>query len=68
MRLSSADRLSILACVTGLALLAIFFAATLLGAPNPEWLPMAIASIAGFEIFMAIDAQRRRRAGDGSNG
>ena len=43
-------------------------AATLLGAPNPEWLSMAIASIAGFEIFMAIDAQRRRRAGDGSNG
>ena len=31
MKLSSADRLSLLACVTGLALLAIFFAAALLG-------------------------------------
>ena len=52
-----------LACVTGLALLAIFFVSAAAGAPLPEWLPMAIASIAGFELFMVIDAARRRRRG-----
>jgi hypothetical protein len=61
MKLSQIDRLSVLACVTGLALLAIFFAATLLGAPQPQWLPMVITSIAGFEMFMAFDTARRRR-------
>ena len=68
MNLSSLERLSVLACISGLALLAVFFAAMWLGAPEPEWLPMAIASIAGFEIFMVVDAVRRRRADGGSNG
>jgi hypothetical protein len=56
------DQLSVLACVTGLLLVAIFFASAWAGLPNPEWLPMVIASIAGFEMFMVIDALRRRRA------
>jgi len=59
------ERLSILACVTGLLLVAIFFVTACVGQPNPEWLPMVIAAIAGFEIFMMIDALRRRRAGEG---
>jgi hypothetical protein len=57
------DRLSVLACVTGLALLAVFFVETWLGAPRPEWLPLAIASIAGFELFMVLDALRSRKRG-----
>ena len=57
------DRLSVLACVTGLALLALFFVSAWLGAPRPDWLPMAIASIAGFELFMVIDAVRNRKRG-----
>jgi hypothetical protein len=57
------DRLSVLACVTGLALLATFFVLAWVGAPNPEWLPFAITSIAGFELFMAIDALRNRKRG-----
>lgn len=65
MNLSQMDRLSVLACVTGLALLAIFFAAVGMGAPLPHWLPMAIASVAGFEMFLAFDAARRRRTGEG---
>jgi hypothetical protein len=56
------DQLSVLACVTGLLLVAIFFISFWLGLPEPEWLPMVIASIAGFEMFMVIDALRRRRA------
>ena len=63
MRLSQMDRLSVLACVTGLALVAIFFAAYWLRAPEPQWLPMVITSIAGFELFMAFDTIRRRRSG-----
>ena len=65
MNLTQLERLSVLACVTGLALLAMFFAAAWLGAPEPEWLPMTIAGIAGFEVFMVIDALRRRRAEGG---
>ena len=52
-----------LACVTGLALLAMFFISAAVGVPLPEWLPMAIASIAGFELFMVVDAAVRRRRG-----
>ena len=62
-KLSQMDRLSVLACITGLALLATFFVLASVGAPNPEWLPMAIASIAGFELFMVLDAIRNRRRG-----
>jgi putative Ca2+/H+ antiporter (TMEM165/GDT1 family) len=58
------DRVSVLACVTGLALLAAFFVSAWLGAPLPEWLPMAIASIAGFELFMVFDTVRRRGRGE----
>ena len=61
MKLSQMDRVSVLACVTGLAMLAIFFVSAWAGVRMPEWLPMAIASIAGFELFMAVDAALRRR-------
>jgi hypothetical protein len=61
--MSQMDRLSVLSCVTGLALLAVFFISAWLGAPRPEWLPMAIASIAGFELFMLVDALRNRKRG-----
>ena len=53
-----------LACVTGLALLAMFFVSAAVGVALPDWLPMAIASIAGFELFMVFDAMRRRKRGD----
>ena len=62
------DNLSVLACATGLVLAASFFARLWLGMPSPDWLPMMITAIAGFEIFMAIDADRKRRADGGSNG
>jgi hypothetical protein len=62
-KLSQLDRLSVLACVTGLMLLAAFFVGAWLDAPRPEWLPMAIAAIAGFELFMVLDSLRNRRRG-----
>ena len=63
MNLSQMDRLSVLACISGLALVLTVFAATWLGMSYPEWLPMAVASIAGFELFMVIDAVRNRNRG-----
>ena len=63
MNLSQMDRLSVLACISGLALVLTVFAATWLGTSYPEWLPMAVAAIAGFELFMLIDSLRRRTRG-----
>ena len=68
MKSNMTDQLSVLACITGLLLVAIFFLSAWQGTPNPEWLPMVIASIAGFEMFMVFQAIRDRRAGDGTNG
>ena len=68
MNLTSLERLSVLACVTGLALAAICLAVAWIGAPRPEWLPMTIAAIAGFEMFIVLNSLRRRGAEDGSNG
>jgi hypothetical protein len=61
-KLSQLDRLSVLACATGLAMLAIFFVSVWAGVPSPDWLPMVIAAIAGFEMYMVFDSARRRRA------
>ena len=63
MNLSQMDRLSVLACISGLALVLTVFAATWLGTSYPEWLPMVVASIAGFELFMVIEAMRKRTRG-----
>ena len=68
MKSNMTNQLSVLACVTGLLLVAIFFVSFWFGLPNPEWLPMVIASIAGFEMFMVFQAIRDRRAGGGTNG
>ena len=62
------DNLSALSCATGLLLLAIFFVSAWFDLPSPDWLPMLISAIAGFEIFMVFNALRDRRAGGGSNG
>jgi hypothetical protein len=58
--LSPMDRLSVLACISGLALVLTVFAADWLGTSYPEWLPMVVASIAGFELFMVVEALRKR--------
>ena len=65
MKLSQMDRLSVLACATGLAMLAIFFVLAWLGVPNLDWLPMVITAIAGFEMYMVGDAALRRRTESG---
>ena len=54
MKLSQMDRLSVLACVTGLALLAVFFISAWLGAPRPEWLPIPVIEFVARELDMPV--------------
>jgi hypothetical protein len=61
------DRLSVLACTTGLLLVAGWFAIVGLGERAPDQLAMLIAAVAGFEIHLfGRELHRRfatRRAG-----
>ena len=45
-------QLSILACATGLVLAGLYFGSLYLHADAPDWLPMMISAIGGFELFM----------------
>jgi hypothetical protein len=55
--------LSVLACSTGLLLLAIYFGAMYLHADTPDWLPMMISAIGGFELFLFGQGLWLKRAG-----
>ena len=67
-KLSTLDRLSVLACATGLILTACWFAILWQTGHPIDQLAMIIAAVAGFEIHLyARDLHRRfiaRRAGD----
>ncbi|WP_068077529.1 hypothetical protein [Novosphingobium lentum] len=65
--LSPLERLDVLACATGFILAVIFFLSRFAGADAPDWLPMMITSIGGFELYMFINERRHRRSG-GRNG
>lgn len=56
-------QLSILACVSGLLLVAVFFAGLWSGNPAPDWLPMMISAIGGFELFMFGQSLWLRKVG-----
>jgi len=43
-------QVSIVACLAGLATAAVFFVATFNGTPTPQWMPMLIAMVGGFEL------------------
>ena len=47
------QELSLLACVTGLALLAGWLGLLLMHGPIPQQLPLLIAAVGGFELSMA---------------
>lgn len=57
-------QLSILACVTGLLLAAVWFLALANGADTPDWMPMMIAAIGGFELFLFGQNVWLKRAGE----
>lgn len=56
-------QLTILACVSGLMLAAIFFGALALHVDAPDWLPMMISAIGGFELFLFGQSVWLKRAG-----
>ena len=56
--------LSILACATGLLLAAVWFLALANGADTPDWMPMMIAAIGGFELFLFGQGVWLKRAGE----
>ena len=67
-KLSTLERISVLACATGLLLTTCWFAILGLTGHRTDQLAMIIAAVAGFEIHLyARDLHRRfiaRRAGD----
>ncbi|MDF8331611.1 hypothetical protein [Novosphingobium cyanobacteriorum] len=63
MKQDQTRQLSILACASGLVLAAIFFGALYLHADTPDWLPMMIAAIGGFELFLFGQGVWLKRAG-----
>ncbi|MGN6499971.1 MAG: hypothetical protein ACTHKM_07465 [Tsuneonella sp.] len=61
MKISEVNQLSVLSCSTGLALAAIFFVVLGFGEAIPDWLPMAVAAIGGFELFIYAQQLAKRR-------
>jgi hypothetical protein len=50
MRLELLRQVSIVACLAGLATAVVFFIATWNGTPTPQWMPMLIAMVGGYEL------------------
>ena len=62
LKLETFDMMRVWAALTGLLLAAWFFGQTYLGMIPSEHVPMLIAAIGGFELFLyAQDVMRRRR-------
>jgi hypothetical protein len=49
-RLDLLRQVSIIACLAGLATATVFFIALWRGAPAPQWMPMLIAMVGGYEL------------------
>ena len=67
MSFTHSEQMTVLATVTGLALIVVFFGAMSLGYDTNYWLPELIACVAGFEVFSFGQSQytnwKRRRGG-----
>ena len=61
-------QLSILACASGLLLAATFFGGLAFHADTPDWLPMMISAIGGFELFLFGQSVWLKRANDNKGG
>ena len=56
-------QVSIAACIVGLATVGVYFLAMWKGAPTPQWMPMLIALIGGYELVQWAQALWLKRAG-----
>lgn len=62
MKLETFDMMRVWAAVTGLLLAGWFFLQLYMGGKPSEQLPMLVAGIGGFELFLTMqDVMRRRR-------
>lgn len=60
-RENSTKQMTILSTITGLVLAAWYFVALNQQMHTPQWLPMMIAAIGGFEMFLFLQEQNARR-------
>lgn len=56
-------QVSIAACIVGLATALVYFLAMWKGAPVPQWMPMLIAMVGGYEFVQWAQALWLKRAG-----
>jgi len=56
-------QVSIVACLVGLATAGVYFLAMWKGAPIPQWMPMLIALVGGYELVQWAQALWLKRAG-----
>ena len=56
-------QVSIVACLAGLATTVVFFIATFNGTPTPQWMPMLIAAVGGYELVQWGQGLWLKRAG-----
>ena len=56
-------QISIVACLAGLATAVVFFLATWHGTPTPQWMPMLIAMVGGYELVQWGQGLWFKRAG-----
>ena len=54
---------SIIACLAGLATALVFFVALWRGTPTPQWMPMLIAMVGGYELVQFGQGLWLKRAG-----
>ena len=59
--------LSAWASLTGLALVGLALIQLLAGRPAPQQLPMLIAAVTGFELFLFVRERLERRGGGGGD-
>jgi hypothetical protein len=56
-------QVSIVACLAGIATALVFFLATWNGTPTPQWMPMLIALVGGYELVQWGQSLWFKRAG-----
>lgn len=65
LKLETFDMMRVWASITGLLLAVWFFAQFYMGGKPSEQLPMLVAAIGGFELFLYVQDMMRRRARNG---
>lgn len=63
MKLDILRHVSIIACLAGLATALVFFVALWRGTPTPQWMPMLIAMVGGYELVQYGQGLWLKRAG-----